>query len=251
MKNKTIISIAVATMISCPAFATGINAGAQSADCVNGTLDTYTGPASLRANWTANSITLNWYDDSTENGGQAINVPNASTTCTYDGGIVLPEDPTKTGYEFDGWKVRRAAAAPSQPQTLGCSSYNPPEWNDNYDWEDYEILVENAKTQCESHSECGWDSRVPEDQVCVRLVETQYSSCGSVNNAEECANVTDQFGQKPCIWNEDYRECMLDHCSAGPTDEWCENDRGWLHNDDGGIDEVWRCYWTGSSCEID
>jgi hypothetical protein len=43
MKNRTIISIAVATMISCPAFAAGIGASAQSADCDNDVLGTILG----------------------------------------------------------------------------------------------------------------------------------------------------------------------------------------------------------------
>jgi uncharacterized repeat protein (TIGR02543 family) len=110
--KKLSISL-IALIFATPSFATGIAASAQSADCDNDVLGTYTGPASLSANWTANTINLNFYD-----GEDKL----SSGTCTYDGGIELPEDPTKTGYEFDGWKVRRAAAAPSQPQQLSTNN---------------------------------------------------------------------------------------------------------------------------------
>ena len=116
--KKLFLTSALALAISCPAFAaTGIGASAESANCDNGVLGTYTGPANLRANWNANTINLDFYDGETK---------LSSGTCTYDGGIVLPEDPTKTGYEFDGWKVRRASAAPSQPSqtTFDLSTLN-------------------------------------------------------------------------------------------------------------------------------
>jgi hypothetical protein len=114
-KQNLLITSALASVLACPAFATGsgIGASAQSADCDNGVLGTYTGPASLSANWTANTIHLDFYD-----GEEKL----SSGQCTYDGGIVLPEDPTKPGYEFDGWKVRRAPAAPAQCSLLGIDT---------------------------------------------------------------------------------------------------------------------------------
>jgi hypothetical protein len=53
MKKLTLTGI-LTLAISCTAFATGINAGAQIADCDNDVLGTYTGPTTLSANWTAN-----------------------------------------------------------------------------------------------------------------------------------------------------------------------------------------------------
>jgi hypothetical protein len=93
--------------------------------CDNETLGTYTGPTTLAAQWNANTINLDFYDGENK---------LSSGTCTYDGGIELPNDPTKTGYEFSGWKVRRAAA-PKQRcweitnstvcgNTTGCIYYN-------------------------------------------------------------------------------------------------------------------------------
>jgi uncharacterized repeat protein (TIGR02543 family) len=143
MKNKTIISIAVATMISCPAFATGIGASAQTADCDNSTLGTYEGSTNLQAQWTANTINLDFYDGETK---------LSSGTCTYDGGIELPEDPTKTGYEFDGWKVRRAAA-PSQPQQTPITLSSLYDSGEIYTFAGKSL---NPGVYCEGSS--GWDS---------------------------------------------------------------------------------------------
>lgn len=55
----------------------------------------------------ANSITLNWYNDSAAT--TPMVVQTAASTCTYDGAITLPDSehqPSKTGYTFQGWKVR-------------------------------------------------------------------------------------------------------------------------------------------------
>ena len=51
------------------------------------------------ANWGVNQITLVWDTD----GGSAVTTP---TTCNYGtSGTILPQQPTKTGYTFDGWTV--------------------------------------------------------------------------------------------------------------------------------------------------
>jgi uncharacterized repeat protein (TIGR02543 family) len=119
MKKLTLTSV-LALFMSCPAFAaTGIGASANSASCDNGVLGTYEGSTTLQAQWGANTIHLNWYNDSEANNGQSINVANTSAaSCLYDGAIALPEEPTKTGYDFAGWRVRTTSAAPtpSQPQ---------------------------------------------------------------------------------------------------------------------------------------
>ena len=50
------------------------------------------------ADWTANTITLNWTDPSGTNTYQP-------GSCTYDGSVTLPETPVRTGYRFAGWSV--------------------------------------------------------------------------------------------------------------------------------------------------
>nr|MBQ0091103.1 hypothetical protein [Candidatus Enterousia merdequi] len=68
-----------------------IAANATNADCDSETLETNSGSTTLTAQWTANTITLKWY-----NGDKQY----STNTCTYDSGITLPSQPTKTGYNL-------------------------------------------------------------------------------------------------------------------------------------------------------
>jgi len=77
------------------------------ADCDTTDLNNISnGNAYLTAQYHANTITFT-YDangGTTSNGGTWTN--NAATQCTYDTNFNLPTAPTKTGYNFDGWKVK-------------------------------------------------------------------------------------------------------------------------------------------------
>ena len=124
MKNIFLTSAIIAVM-SCPAIALDANNHIQPSptnDCVETTLGTATGPANLEADWTANTINLEWYNEDTK-----LTVPTTSNTCTYDGGITLPStNPTKTGYTFRGWQVRAAQCLPSD------FNYNNVTWTSPY-----------------------------------------------------------------------------------------------------------------------
>nr|MBQ0091462.1 InlB B-repeat-containing protein [Candidatus Enterousia merdequi] len=103
MKHIFLTSALAISMIV-PSFAEttapDIAAGAESASCDSGTLNTTDGTSTLSAQWTANEINLKWYNGETE---------FATNTCTYDGGITLPSnEPTRTGYNFAGWQVKQA-----------------------------------------------------------------------------------------------------------------------------------------------
>ena len=106
MKNIFLTSAIIAVM-SCPAIALDGNDHIQPSptnDCVESTLGTATGPANLEADWNANIINLEWYNEDTK-----LTVPTTSNTCRYDGQITLPStNPEKTGYTFRGWQVRVA-----------------------------------------------------------------------------------------------------------------------------------------------
>ena len=111
MKKQNLFLTSVLTIaISCPAMA-DIAANAQSAKCDNGVLGTYEGSSNLQAQWNANTIYLNWYTDSESNNGSEISVTGTNAaSCLYDGAISLPTQPTKTGYEFAGWRVRTSVS---------------------------------------------------------------------------------------------------------------------------------------------
>ena len=104
---KIILSI-IAIAIITPTYAKDSNNHIEPSptnDCVESTLGTATGPANLEADWTANTLTIDWYNGDTK---------LSSNTCRYDGQITLPStNPTKTGYTFRGWQVRAAAPAVS------------------------------------------------------------------------------------------------------------------------------------------
>lgn len=60
------------------------------------------------AKWTPNDINLVWdVDGGSFASGESATFTNngAGTSCSYDGGILIPTTPTKTGYEFGGWRV--------------------------------------------------------------------------------------------------------------------------------------------------
>ena len=69
----------------------------NSADCKNSTLETYSGTSNLSADWEANTINVRWYNG---------NTLMTSNTCVYDGGLTIPDAPSRTGYTFTGWRVR-------------------------------------------------------------------------------------------------------------------------------------------------
>ena len=105
MKKITLTSI-LALCMACPAMA-DIAKEATSATCDSSTIGTTTGPANLQADWTANTINLDWYSNDSK-----LTVGSTSATCTYDGGITLPSTPSvPTGYTFGGWRLRGAASS--------------------------------------------------------------------------------------------------------------------------------------------
>ena len=67
----------------------------------NSVLNTTEGSAALEAIYTPNTIGTTWYSD-----GVQLEVDNSATSCTYDTAMTLPTNPTKAGYEFNGWKIR-------------------------------------------------------------------------------------------------------------------------------------------------
>ena len=83
-----------------PTFATGISGA--SAPCDNATLSQYSGTVNAEIDWEPNVIGITWYDGDTK-----LTVPTESQSCTYDNVITVPPQPTKLGYTFNGWKVKK------------------------------------------------------------------------------------------------------------------------------------------------
>ena len=106
MKNKILLTSALALAISVPAMAADPTPTTvtSTSSCTETTLGTATGPVDIEADWQANTINLTW----DANNGTVSGGPKQ---CTYDGTFTLPTSITRTGYNFTGWKVVQAACA--------------------------------------------------------------------------------------------------------------------------------------------
>jgi len=136
MKKLFVLLLLLFTIDS---FASGISGGASTAPCDNDTLSKYTGTANVEINWEPNVINLKWYDGDTE-----INVANASQTCTYDGMITVPPQPTKLGYTFNGWKIPKYDFSTIPTNASGTNRWAIGWWNNaDYCW--YDTTTGNAQ----------------------------------------------------------------------------------------------------------
>ena len=97
MNKKFILTSILAITFAMPVMAE-IESGAT-CDTTNLGQSENNSTANVEADWTANTININWY-----NGDNVV----STNTCTYDGTITLPTEPTKTGYTFAGWRLRQA-----------------------------------------------------------------------------------------------------------------------------------------------
>ena len=167
---------------------------AQSATCDSNTIGTTTGSANLEAAWTANTINLDFYSNDTKVG---------TGSCSYDGGIILPNTPdVPTGYTFGGWKLRSAAAyAPAQQTTFDLSVLDT----------NMGAIVELSKNFAGDY--CFYDNKNTHEsaeEACVETifgglntgewqVDFEYGSVkgiASCNNTESVSYVTCTTGKK-------------------------------------------------------
>ena len=87
------------------------------ASCNEAVLNTTEGSADLEAIYTANTINTTWYSGY----GNNASVSNA-TQCSYDGTINLPQtNPSRAGYAFNGWRLKRCEIPSSLASTNGSS----------------------------------------------------------------------------------------------------------------------------------
>ena len=74
--------------------------------------DVVTTDITLYANWTINSYTVTWKPNGGNWSGNSTNIEN---TYTYGANIEQPSDPSRIGYEFNGWKEENAAEIGIEP----------------------------------------------------------------------------------------------------------------------------------------
>ena len=183
MKNIFLTSAIIAVM-SYPAIALDGNNHIEPSpetDCVESTLGTATGPANLEADWTANTINLEWYNEDTK-----LTVPTTSNTCRYDGQLTLPStNPEKTGYTFRGWQVRVAqqCSLSGLDMSINGTTYG------------YARLDGNA-----GENESTYGLTVPGEWA----VEFEY---GTVKGMAKCSSTNGTYGQTGAPSNTDGGYC--------------------------------------------
>jgi hypothetical protein len=79
------------------------NIPSENPTCDNSTLGVYSGSVALEPDWGANKISIRWYNNNT----LMTNVTAAESTCEYDSTIDVATAPSRTGYNFSGWRVRQ------------------------------------------------------------------------------------------------------------------------------------------------
>ena len=108
MKKISFVAI-IATIMAIPAFA-DIAANNNNPTCDSTTIGATSGDTALDATWNANTLNLKFMAN-----GQQF----ASNTCTYGQNITIPTGtPTRTGYNFAGWKVHEEETV----SYVGCVS---------------------------------------------------------------------------------------------------------------------------------
>ena len=163
MNKKILIPVLTAVLV-CPAFAEITN----NATCNTTNLgqSNNNSTANVEANWNANTININWY-----NGDTRV----AQNTCTYDGSITLPTEPTKPGYTFAGWRLRNAPAVPN------CRAISDKQTCDNTDGCKYFM------------------------GTCNVVVE----DCSVITNFEDCGNSMESgFSYSLCGWSDTTQTCF-------------------------------------------
>ena len=87
------------------------------------------GSISCSVHWVANTVNLNYYPDTTQNGG---NSTFTTGTCTYGSTFNLPSTnlPTKPGYHMNGWNIRgNGSASACDGQAMNCGNLENLEFN--------------------------------------------------------------------------------------------------------------------------
>ena len=125
MKHLFII---LSTIMVFPSLA-NIDAENDSPTCDESVLNASNGTANLEINWEPNVIPLRWYS-----GNTLLEPENNDDTCTYDGVLNRPTNPTRKGYNFAGWRIRPTMDFSTIPTNVNGTEIWSKSWfsNTNY-----------------------------------------------------------------------------------------------------------------------
>ena len=173
MNKKFILTSILTLTFAMPAMAE-ITSGAT-CDTTNLGQSENNSTANVEADWTANTINIDWYANADDD------TPYASTTCTYDDTITLPQTtPTKTGYTFAGWQLVE--------EPLSCADYS-------------------SQQQCMSgDNHCVWDNGTCYEPGDFCRSATTESEC--INNSNTLYPLfPDQPLFRGCTWQQQCGRC--------------------------------------------
>ncbi|MBE7003331.1 MAG: hypothetical protein E7425_03475 [Ruminococcaceae bacterium] len=88
-----------------------------------------TGDITLHAKWTVNNYTLTW----DKNGGNALTGNYTSGSVEFGAAITAPDDPTRTGYAFNGWSPTPIAATMPAEDTTYTAAWTANNYTVKFD----------------------------------------------------------------------------------------------------------------------
>ena len=138
---KQIGTICFCIILSVPSLA-NIDAENDSPTCDESVLNANNGTANLEINWEPNVIPLRWYS-----GNTLLEPENNDDTCTYDGVLNKPTNPTREGYNFAGWRVRPTMEFSTIPTNQDFIERWSKGWSNNKSICKYGIKTENNRVQ--------------------------------------------------------------------------------------------------------
>ncbi len=101
---KILLTSIIAMFAIMPVFAETTKSEDGGLTCDASGVGATTANARMKASWTPNKYTLQWYDD--EKSTTPLTVQSAAQTCNYGANLVLPStNPPKLGYTFIGWEL--------------------------------------------------------------------------------------------------------------------------------------------------
>ena len=105
---KILLTSIIAMFAIMPVFAETAKSEDGGLTCDASGVGATTANARMKASWTPNKYTLQWYDD--DNSSTPLTVQSAAQTCNYGANLVLPStNPPKLGYTFIGWELGQAS----------------------------------------------------------------------------------------------------------------------------------------------
>ena len=167
----------------------------NASNCNQGVLHTTSAPASLEANYSANTINTTWYSNGTQLTGD--NIPG---TCRYDAALIPPTPAARPGYVFGGWTLKPRCEIPSSLVSTDGSSlgYKVHQGAYSENTSDYGLTEDNTWGVTWSNGD-----KVVGEAKCSAKSGDNHSSAWGGNSADwtsDAATLDNTAGKKKNCW---------------------------------------------------